>query len=66
MYFLPTYTPRLNLIEMLWRDLKRALAGSYFGSIDELKATIIDIVNNNDTSIGIKNFDFSNKAGEGY
>ena len=30
---------------MLWRDLKHALAGGYFESIDELKATITDIVN---------------------
>ena len=30
---------------MLWRDLKHALAGGYFESIDELKAAITDIVN---------------------
>ncbi len=30
---------------MLWRDLKHALAGGYFDSIDELKAAITDIVN---------------------
>ena len=46
--FLPKYTPQLNPIETLWRDLKRALAGSYFESIDELKATIIEIVNNSE------------------
>ena len=43
--FLPKYTPQLNPIEMLWRDLKHALAGGYFDSIDELKAAITDIVN---------------------
>ena len=37
------YTPQLNPIEMLWRDLKHALAGGYFESIDELEA-ITDIV----------------------
>ena len=42
--FLPKYTPQLNPIEILWRDLKRALAGSYFDSIDELKAAITEIV----------------------
>lgn len=44
--FLPKYTPQLNPIEVLWRDLKRALAGNYFDSIDDLKATITGIVNN--------------------
>ena len=39
------YTPQLNPIEMLWRDLKHALAGGYFESIDELKAAITGIVN---------------------
>ena len=29
---------------MLWRDLKHALAGGYFESIDELKAAITDMV----------------------
>ena len=43
--FLPKYTPQLNPIEMLWRDLKHALAGGYFDSIDELKAAITEIVN---------------------
>ncbi len=46
--FLPKYTPQLNPIEMLWRDLKRALAGNYFDSIDDLKATITGIVNNSE------------------
>ena len=41
--FLPKYTPQLNPIEILWRDLKRALAGSY-DFIDELKAAITEIV----------------------
>ena len=39
------YTSQLNPIEMLWRDLKHALAGGYFESIDELKVAITDIVN---------------------
>lgn len=46
--FLPPYTPQLNPIETLWRDLKRALAGSYFNTIDELKETIMKIVRNNE------------------
>ncbi len=46
--FLPAYTPQLNLIEVLWRDLKRALAGSYFETIDDLKQAITDIVNSSE------------------
>ena len=45
---LPKYTPQLNPIEMLWRDLKHALAGSYFDSVDELKAAITKIVQNSE------------------
>ncbi len=42
--FLPKYTPQLNPIEVLWRDLKHALAGSYFDSMEELKHSIMEIV----------------------
>ena len=44
--FLPAHAPRLNPIETLWRDLKRALAGGCFGSAEDLQAAIFDIVNN--------------------
>ena len=44
--FLPAHTPQLNPIETLWRDLKRALAGGCFGSVEDLQAAIFDIVNN--------------------
>ena len=39
------YTPQLNPMETLWRDLKHALAGGCFESIDELKAAMTDMVN---------------------
>ena len=35
--FLPPYTPQLNPIETVWRDLKRKLAGRFFRSLDGLK-----------------------------
>ena len=38
--FLPPRTPQLNQIENVWRDLKRRLAGRYFKSPEDLKATI--------------------------
>ena len=42
--FLPPYTPQLNQIENVWRDLKKRLAGRYFRSIEELKAAITGIL----------------------
>ena len=42
--FLPPYTPQLNQIENVWRDLKRRLAGRYFRSTDELKKAITVIL----------------------
>ena len=42
--FLPPYTPQLNPVETVWRDLKRRLAGSFFRSLDELKAAITTIL----------------------
>ena len=42
--FLPPYTPQLNPVETVWRDLKRRLAGRFFRSLDELKAAIAAIL----------------------
>ncbi len=42
--FLPPYTPQLNPVETVWRDLKKRLAGRFFRSLDELKAAIIAIL----------------------
>ena len=42
--FLPPYTPQLNPVETVWRDLKRRLAGIFFRSLDELKAAITAIL----------------------
>ena len=42
--FLPPYTPQLNPIETVWRDLKKRLAGRFFRSLDELKAAITAIL----------------------
>ena len=44
--FLPPYTPQLNQVENVWRDLKRRLAGRFFRSADELKEAITAIVEN--------------------
>ena len=42
--FLPPYTPQLNPVEIVWRDLKKRLAGRFFRSLDELKAAITAIL----------------------
>ena len=42
--FLPPYTPQLNQIENVWRDLKKRLAGRYFRSVEELKTAITAIL----------------------
>ena len=42
--FLLLYTPPLNPVETVWRDLKRRLAGRFFQSLDELKAAITAIL----------------------
>ncbi len=42
--FLPPYTPQLNPVETVWRDLKKRLAGRFFRSLDELKAAITAIL----------------------
>ena len=42
--FLPPYTPQLNPVETVWRDLKRRLAGRFFRSLDELRAAITAIL----------------------
>ena len=42
--FLPPYTPQLNPIETVWRDLKKRLAGRYFRYMDELKHAITTIL----------------------
>ena len=42
--FLPPYTPQLNPVETVWRDLRKRLAGRFFWSLDELKAAITAIL----------------------
>ena len=42
--FPPPYTPQLNPVGTVWRDLKKRLAGRFFRSLDELKAAIIAIL----------------------
>ena len=46
-YWLPTYSPELNRIEILWRKIKyEGLPLSAFGSIQTIKTALCDIINN--------------------
>jgi transposase len=42
--FLPPYSPELNPIERLWRDLKDKLAGSTAMTIDELSEAVCTLI----------------------
>ena len=44
LWYLPPYTPQHNPIEVLWREIKRAIAGRYFGSFDEMHKTIRNLI----------------------
>ena len=51
LYFLPAYSPELNLIEILWRFIKyKWLAFSAYLSINHLEKALIEVLAN----IGIK------------
>lgn len=51
--FLPTYSPNLNLIERLWKHIKKkVLVGKYFENKDTFTRTIISYINSlNDPKI---------------
>ena len=40
LWYLPPYTPQHNPIEIVWRELKRAIAGRYFDKFKEMRKTI--------------------------
>ena len=41
--YLPAYSPNLNLIERLWKHVKkRCLNGKYYATFDEFKVAITD------------------------
>lgn len=48
--FLPAYSPNLNLIERLWKFLKKKIINStYYDSYDKFHQAILDFFNNIDT-----------------
>ena len=43
-WFLPPHTPQHNPIEILWREIKRAIADTFFGGFDRLQERIRKIL----------------------
>ena len=43
-WFLPPHTPQHNPIEILWREIKRAIADTFFGGFDRLQERIRNIL----------------------
>lgn len=59
LFFLPTYSPHLNLIETLWRKVKHEwLNPEDYISVEKLKQAVYDIIRKYDDEFCIK---FSNK-----
>jgi transposase len=44
--FLPTYSPNLNIIERLWKHMKRQLAKEYFNGKETFEAAIMGLLEN--------------------
>lgn len=51
LWFLPVRTPQHNPIEVLWREIKRAIAGVYFGGIDQMRTAIIRMLRRGEVAI---------------
>ena len=51
LWFLPPRTPQHNPIEVLWREIKRAIADIYFGGIDQMRAAIIRMLRRGEVAI---------------
>ncbi|MBK1646982.1 IS630 family transposase, partial [Thiocapsa imhoffii] len=49
--FLPSYSPNLNLIERLWRHVKKqVLYSRYYETFPKFKAAIMECINSTSTS----------------
>lgn len=52
LWYLPPYTPQQNPIEMLWREIKRAIAGRYFeGGFEQMKWSIVRMLSDGQVRI---------------
>ena len=52
LWYLPPYTPQHNPIEVLWREIKRAVAGRYFeGGFDQMRWSIIRMISGGEVRV---------------
>ena len=59
--FLPPRTPQHNPIEIQWREIRRAVAGIYFGDVDEMQKRIRQLLHSGEVPI-VKLFEYMQKA----
>ena len=52
---LPSYSPKLNLVQECWRQLRAALGNRFFDSLDEMM-TAIDIALDQLSLLGVSNY----------
>ena len=45
LYFLPAYSPDLNLVELVWHSAKEYIAHRLFKSVEELKELLERLLN---------------------
>lgn len=52
LWYTPPHTPQQNPIEVLWRELKRAVAGRYFeGGLEQMKAALLRLLENGEVAV---------------
>ena len=59
--FLPPRTPQHNPIEIQWLEIRRAIAGIYFGDVDEMQKRIRQLLHSGEVPI-VKLFEYMQKA----
>ena len=48
---IPPHTPQLNPIETEWREIKAAMADTFFGGLDKMRDAIIRMLHNKEIPI---------------
>ena len=61
LWFLPPRTPQHNPIEIQWREIRRAVAGIFFGGLDELQKRIRQLLDSGEVPI-VKLFGYMQEA----
>ena len=61
LWFLPPRTPQHNPIEIQWREIRRAVAGIFFGGLDELQKRIRQLLHSGEVPI-VKLFGYMQEA----